>query len=153
MADIKLTFSEMLIAAQVGVMRQVQNMKYKRHNAHGTSGNDWQIHIEGCLGECAVAKYLGLYWAGALGDLRAGDVNDLQVRTRSSHSYDLILHKSDSDVAKFILATGKNGSYILHGWILGSKGKLPQYWNDPAGGRPAYFFPKEKLNDIDTLIW
>jgi hypothetical protein len=26
-----------------------------------------------------------------------------------------------------------------------------EYWADPAGGRPAYFFPREALHSIDTL--
>ena len=150
--DIKLSSTEMFLAAQVGVMRQIQNLNKGRKGAYGSgSNNDWQLHIEGAMGECAVAKAMGIYWNGAIGDLDAGDVGRLQVRTRSSHRYELILHKRDSDDDKYILVTGKNGQYRLHGWIKGNEGKNPDYWSDPAGGRPAFFVPQGELNDIVEL--
>ena len=150
--EISLTPYEMMTAAQVGVMRQVQNLKNGRQDAYGaTTFKGWQMHIEGAMGECAVAKALGLYWNGSIGNLSAADVGCIEVRTRSRHSYDLILHDRDNDDAFFILVTGANGRYKLRGYIRGHRGKDRKYWSDPAGGRPAYFVPQKELCDMDTL--
>ena len=147
MKKVNLTSWEMLLAAQAGVMRQVENLKIGRSAAHGAGDkNDWQLHIEGALGEYALAKHLGIFWDGK-GKLRAPDVGEMDVRTRSEHSYDLILHESDPDDRIFWLVTGKNGDYAIRGKIVGRDGKRPEYWKDPAGGRPAYFVPPSKLED------
>lgn len=60
-----LTPWEMMLAAQAGVMRQVENLKRGRAAFYGAGNlNDWQYHVEGCLGEFALAKFLGVYWSG-----------------------------------------------------------------------------------------
>lgn len=142
---IKLLSWEILIAAHAGCMRQVENLRSQRVPAYGAGKlADWQLHIEGVLGEYALSKYLNIRWEGK-GKLRAPDVGPVDVRTRSKHNYELILHKEDEDDRQFWLLTGTNGEYIVHGYILGSDGKREEYWKDPAGGRPAYFVPQDKL--------
>lgn len=145
MIQIQLTGTEIMQGATVGLMRQLQNLKQKRCPAFGAGTTaDWQLHIEGALGEMALAKYLNYYWGG-VGVLRNPDVFDNDVRTRSRHHYELILHDHDPDDRRFWLLTGTNGAYVVHGWILGRDGKQKDFWKDPAGGRPAYFVPQEKL--------
>jgi hypothetical protein len=141
-----LTPWEMLLAAQAGVMRQVENCKLRRtpHYSAG-SENDWQLHIEGCMGEFALAKFLGVHWTGK-GKLRAPDVGDVDVRTRSRDYYELILHDADPDDRVFWLLCGNNGQYSVKGWITGKDGKRMEYWKDPAKGRPAYFVPHNALH-------
>jgi hypothetical protein len=144
----------MMIAALVGVMRQVSALKNGRADAYGSDGKkDWQYHIEGCLGEYALARHLGLFWDGKIGDLSPGDVGKIECRTRSEDWHDLILHDTDKDpdTATFFLLTGRNGSYEIRGTILGSEGKQRRFWKDPAGKkdparkRPAYFVPQSEL--------
>lgn len=145
--DIELTSAEIMMAAQAGIMRQVENIKKKSQAYYGASTtSDWQLHIEGCLGEFALSKFLNVWWGGK-GDKRGCDVGVYDVRTRSSHSYDLILHENDPDDRVFWLVTGVNGSYKVHGWILGKNGKQEKYWADPAKNRPAFFIPSSELND------
>ena len=150
---IVLSPAEILLAAQVGVMRQVQNLKNGRRQGHRHDpGSDWQDHINGALGECAAAKWLGLYWHGRLGALGRADVGDLEVRTGSRASDRLILREGDADDRAFILATGLNGRYVIRGWIRGRDGKRPKWWHEPAGGRPGCFFvPQSALADPATL--
>ena len=145
--EVKLTSSEMLIAAQSGVIRQVENISKKRKAAHGAgSKNDWQLHIEGCLGEMALSKYLDVYYSGK-GKFRAPDVGVVDVRTSTSHNNRLILHKEDPDERVFYFVTGVNGEYRIQGWILGKDGKQDKFWTDPRTGRPAYFIPVSELNE------
>jgi hypothetical protein len=141
---IKLTPWEMLLAAQAGIMRQVDNLHKKRQAYYGAGTvNDWQLHVEGCLGEYALAKYLGVNWSGQ--GFRGGDVGAFEVRTRSKDYYELILHPDDHDEKHYWLLCGCNGTYTIKGWILGRDGKRKDYWKDPAGGRPAFFVPQSAL--------
>ena len=149
---VDLTPSQIFQGANAGVLRQVQNIKKNRTPRYGSgSQNDWQLHIEGCLGELALASYLGLFWDANLGMLSRGDVGDLEVRTRSKHYYDLIIHDGDKDTSKYVLVTGVNGSYQIHGWLWGFEGKRKEYWSDPAGDRAAYFIKKSNLRSLDTI--
>lgn len=146
--ELKLMPHEMHIASMVACLRQTENLYAGRKDAHGASGNDgegWGLHILGCLGEMAVAKALNIYWNGALGNLDADDVGEWQVRTRSEHHYDLIVHDSDPDDKRFVLVTAKPPLFRIHGWILGVKAKEKQFWKDPAKGRPAFFVHKLAL--------
>ena len=150
MIEVRLTLAEMQIAAQVGIQRQIQNLKTGAVPAYGAgSKNDWQLHVEGALGEMALAKCLGVYWDGK-GKMRAPDVGECDVRTRSKHSYDLIIHDRDDDDRYIYLLTGGNGQYIFHGGIYARDAKQKRYWKDPAGGRPAYFVPQAHLQNPST---
>jgi hypothetical protein len=145
---------ELHIASMIAVMRQIMNLEDGRRDAYGAKNDasGWGLHIQGACGEMAVAKTLNRYWNGALGDLKASDVGRYQVRTRTSHSYDLIVHPSDPDDSAFILVTGVPPHFQVHGWMLGWAAKLECFWNDPAGGRPAFFVPKKHLVPIEDLI-
>ncbi len=149
---IKLTTKEIICGATMGVLRQVENLKLGRAPAHGAgASNDWQIHIEGCLGEFAAAKELGRFPFG-MPVFRGSDLGgNLEVRTRSASWYDLILHPEDHDDARYVLVTGVNGEYDVRGWILGRDGKLDKYWADPAGGRPAFFVPQKALQPLSAI--
>jgi len=151
--DIKLTAYEMLIAAQGGIMRQIENIKKSAEPYYGVSNtNDWQLHIEGCLGEFALAKFLNVWWGGK-GNKRSPDVGIYDVRTGSSHNYCLILHPNDPDDRIFWLVTGINGSYKVQGWMYARDGKKDEYWKDLGNGRPAFFVPTSKINDPGDMRW
>lgn len=152
--DIKLTPSEVMQAAMAGVMRQVQNIKAGRRARYGAgNANDWQLHIQGCLGEFAVAKALGIFWSGNHGNLDAADVGDLQVRTtRYGNNPFLRLQKADNDDDVFILCSGVNDAFKLHGWMHGRDGKLDKFWGDKwNNGRKAFWVPNHLLNDMNEL--
>ena len=149
---IQLTPAEIFQGAVAGVMRQTQNIQRQNHGAHGVSDqNDWQLHIEGCLSEFAVAKYLNVFWSGKLGIYTPGDVGSIEVRSSQKYENSLIVRKGDLDQAKFVFLTGVNGSYLIHGWITGSEAKQDRYLRSPNNREPAYFVPKNKLQKIETL--
>lgn len=144
---------EMIVAASMGILRQVENLKRGRTPAHGSGkASDWQLHVEGCLGEYAAAKALGVF-PGGFARFRGADLEcRLEVRTRSEDWHDLILHDGDDDDSRFVLLCGRNGEYEVVGWILGRDGKDPAYWKDPAGGRAAYFVPQGELESIQGAL-
>ena len=147
MTEVRLSYAEILQGAMVGVMRQIQNLKAGRTHAHGAAPDKgWQMHLEGALGEMALAKHLDVY-VGGTGVLRGPDVGDCDVRTTAGADNRLILHPDDPDERVFWLLTGQNGKYTVRGNILGAEGKQQKWWKDPVGGRPAYFVPQGELNN------
>lgn len=156
MIEINLTASELMLAAQAGVMRQVENVARKQgQNTHGyDERNPWQVHIEGCCGEMAVSKALNQFWKGK-GIRGETDVGDDDVRTRPRHDSELILHRSDASHRIFWHVTGQNGSYRIHGWTYAKDGKNEEYWGDPVGiNRPAFFVPNKILiSPEDHPLW
>lgn len=141
---IKLTSYEIIQGALSGILRQVENLKNGRVPAHGAGDyNNWQIHVEGALGELALAKYLRVYWSGK-GEFRGGDVGSLQVRTSGYHNGHLLLHHEDNDDDQFWFVTGVNGVYVVRGWIYGFDGKKEEFWREDTG-RPAFFVPQSAL--------
>lgn len=145
MTEIVLDWSEMILAAQAGVLRQVENIKKGVKPAYGAGNEkDWQYGIEGAMGEFALAKYLGVFWHGK-GKMWGDDVGSYQVRTSSRNNGDLILHPKDDDEKIYWLVTGLNGKYWIRGYIKAKDGKLDKWWRDPAGDRPAFFVPQSEL--------
>ena len=144
---VQLSPSEIYSAALAGVLRQVQNLQKNRTPAYGIDDNShWQAHIEGALGEMALAKHLGIYWSGK-GELRDPDVGLVDVRTTTHENGCLILHEADDDHRKFYLLIGCNGRYNVFGWMFGLEGKQQRFWRDPTGNnRHAFFVPQSALN-------
>lgn len=150
--NVILNSAEILLGAQVGIMRQIYNLKKGYNERYGAnSKNAWQNHIEGALGELAVAKTLGIYYPVQVGDLGAGDIGKLEVRTTPYANGSLRLHRADKDGRVFVLVTGLNGAYKVRGWMLAKLGKDECWWGEMVKGRPAFWVPQDQLNPIHTL--
>ncbi len=151
--DVVLHWSEMYAASMVGVMRRVENIRVGRRDRYGRVDSVWDADIEGACGEKAVAKFLGLYWSGDIGVLKATDVGPIQVRTARDHNRRLILHPGDSDDQVWVLVTGLAPELKIQGWCYGFEGKLDRFWTHPFGARePAFYVPSDELRDITQLV-
>ena len=103
--EVTLTKSEASMASHVGWMRHLVSVLKGLEDKNGCDGK-WDRHIEGACGELAVAKALGIYWDGSVNTFHsAGDVGNIEVRTRSRHDYDLIVRPSDHLERRFVLVT------------------------------------------------
>lgn len=158
-----LSTAKMAFVATAGIMRQINGIRKSREPNYKI-GNllNWQIHIEGCMGEFCVAKYLNRFWCGKLGDISPGDVGPVEVRTAGAtitewkmadiHKRRLCCHKPDLDDSPFVHVTGINGRYRLRGWLYGREVKLDEYYEDPTGtDRFAYYAPNNKLRSPKSL--
>lgn len=151
---ITLTTAETYHAAMIGITRQVTNLRDCRTDAYGAEKDvGWQLHCEGACGEQAFAKFFGLYWSGAIGDLKADDVGYFQVRTNSRNNGDLILHYNDPDDRIFVLLTGLAPTYTVRGWLWGAEGKDDRWWREsaPGKGRAAFFVPQSALKPMSAI--
>ena len=108
------------------------------------------------MGEVAVAYYLGLeshLFTEQTAKRGTPDLpGDIEVKTRSRHSYDLIVQRNERPDKKLVLVTIQGSTIFLHGWCVAGDVMREEFWADPAGGRPAFFVPKQHLSDIAHLV-
>jgi hypothetical protein len=136
------------MAASVGLRRQVSAISANRKDRHGLNPDDgWRVHIEGACGELAAAKFLGRYWDGSVDTFRSlPDLGNVEIRTRSKHSYDLIIRDDDDPQKFYVLVTGTAPFYRVRGWIKGENARKDE-WKQTHGGREAaWFVPASALN-------
>lgn len=149
---VNLAYWEVFQAAMVGVSRRIDNLRKRNvSEVYGQPAEPWWTDINGACGELAVARWLNVFWSGQLGNYRARDVGPLQVRTARRDTGRLVLHDRDADDHVFVLVTGEAPDYTLRGWIVAADGKVPEYWEDPSTGRPAYFVPQDALRPMAEL--
>jgi hypothetical protein len=113
------------------------------------------MHKLGALGEVAVASHLNLeehLFSETTPQRGSCDLpGDIEVKTRSRHYYDLIVQRDERQDKKLVLVTVENNQIFIHGWCIAGDVMKTEYWSDPAGGRPAYFVPKNVLRSMDEL--
>lgn len=145
-----LTSYEIWMAGSVGLSRNINSLKRGSKNTYGLEGlNDWQIHIEGALGEIALAKTLGMYWDGSVDTFKnKGDVGILEVRTTSKHTNCLLLREKDDPKKIYWLVTGICPTYRIQGWLKGEDGMKSEFFRQDVR-YPAWFVPIDKLNTPD----
>jgi len=154
MIAVTLNSYELAQAGTTGLLRNIAALKRGYKNKNETA--NWQNHVEGACGEVAVAKLLGKYWGGSINTFKEGgdlDATGWEVRTRSSHHYDLIIRKDDADDRVFILVTGNAPNYQVHGWILGADGKHPKYYKEHPVIGQRFFVPQADLISLGSLKW
>lgn len=102
----------------------------------------------------AFAKFVNKYWNGSVNTFKnGGDVGRFQVRTRSDHSYDLIIRPDDRDSDYFILVTGQAPVFRVRGFILAADAKRMSECIQTYGGRPpAWFIPADRLFRIASAF-
>jgi len=147
-----MTWPEVFEASQTGVMRMIRALQDNRKDAHGFKGDGWGIHIEGAIGERALAKYLGVYWDATVNTFKnQPDSAGCEVRTASEDNYSLIIREDDPTGSIFVLLVGKVPQFRVAGWIHGVDGKQQQWIRNPGEREPAWFVPQKELNTMDTF--
>lgn len=154
MKGVNLEWFEVSRAALVGVSRNVEALRKSLTNKMPTNQRDWDIHILGALGECAFAKATNRYWNGSVNTFKSGgDIGEcIQIRTRSKHSYDLIVRDEDKDGDVFVLVTGGPLEFRVQGWIRAADAKRREYRANYGNYGEAYFVPKDELRPIERLV-
>ena len=151
------TPEERQAAMEEGMRRQAVNeaKRLRGRNGGASFGSKaLDIHLLGAAGEMAVASYLGMkheLYKEVEAKRGSDDLPGIDIKTRSKHSYDLIVQKQENPGKKFVLVTIENQQTLLHGWCYGRQAMDVRYWADPARGRPAFFMPKENLHPMETL--
>ena len=151
------TEEEKSLAMEEGMRRQRVN---EARGLRGRNGGAWKgskaldIHLLGAAGEMAVASHLGMkdfLYKETQAKKGSDDLPGIDIKTRSKHSYDLIVQKREDPRKKFVLVTIENQKTLIHGWCYGHEAMKEEFWADPARGRPAYFVTKEHLHSMESL--
>lgn len=151
--EVTLTAAEMREAGRVGVARHVSAIRRGLADKHGARGDGWGLHIEGAAGEIAAARALGVQWCGGIDTFKSvgGDLGfGVEVRTRSAHTYDLIIRTDDRD-GPYVLVTGRCPTFRVHGWITRTEAERPEWWRDYGGREWAWFVPSAWLHPMEKL--
>ena len=144
-------------AMEEGLRRQRVN---ESKALRGRNGGAWkgskalEIHLLGAAGEVAVASYLDMkehLFKETEARRGSDDLPGMDIKTRSKHSYDLIVQKREDPQKRFVLVTIQDQKTLLHGWCYGHEAMQEQFWADPAKGRPAYFVPRSVLRSMESL--
>jgi hypothetical protein len=151
--EVNLNKYEMVMASQIGLERKLLAIEHGHKDNHGFEGPGWNEDIEGACGEMAVAKYLGVYWAGGMGDeFKSPDLGDkIQIRTTPRHDGSLIVRKDAKDEHIYVLVTGEAPNFFLRGFISAADAKRDEFVRAPNGRPPAWFVPQYALSSIDGL--
>ena len=144
--NVSLSVQEMASAAMVGVRRKVMSLNRKDNT--GVEKSNWTNEIEGAMGECAVAKGLGIYWSPEVNVFKVPDVGMLHVRQTNHERGRLIVRPDDPD-GVYVLVRGSLGSYEIVGWKYSSECRQDKYLASP-NGRPAAWFVDD-LEPIEAL--
>ena len=151
------TPEERQAAMEEGMRRQAVNeaKRLRGRNGGASFGSKaLEINLLGAAGEMAVASYLGMkheLYKEVEAKRGSDDLPGIDIKTRSKHSYDLIVQKQENPDKKFVLVTIENQQTLLHGWCYGRQAMDARYWADPARGRPAYFVPQSALHPMEAL--
>ena len=103
----------------------------------------------------AAAKALGLYWGGSVDTFKKEmDLDNLEIRTRSRHSWDLLVRPYEADDRWYLLVTGEAPNFRVIGVMRGKEAKQPQWLQNHGDGKykPAYFVPKDQLIPIERVL-
>jgi len=150
---ISLTWYEEQMATGVGRFRQSRAIKLGLKQDKNFNHDALSAHILGACAELAVAKVLGICFSGTIGTFKEPDLpHEIEVRCRSKIWHDLPIYEKDKDNRRFVLVTGKNPNFLVHGWADGSFRK-PEFWRILDRNRPAIWaIPKSRLHPIVSLM-
>jgi hypothetical protein len=151
---VRLTWSEVMLAGEAGLMRQVDNLKNGRRQTFAIPDpeEEWRRDIEGACAEMAFAKFGDRFWSGAIGNFKVADVGPFEVRSTGYENGCLPINKKNNPDRLFILAVGRAPVFRLAGWIKGSDAQRVEWWREPpAVPFAAWFVPQANLHPMDSL--
>jgi hypothetical protein len=149
---IELTRDEMMMAANGGVLRQIDAL-LKRRQDQFRPPDPWKNHIYGALGEMALAKARDHYWFPAYdhpSKVEADVGKNWQVRSHDRPNGELIVRERDRDDQAFVLAVLDDLPTVkLIGWIWGRDAKQDRFARPADAGKPpAWFVPQAALSPL-----
>jgi hypothetical protein len=166
---VPLTRRQVAMAQRAGELRQKEAEENRRVMGHAEEAqpdfDPLACNLMGTFSECAFSVFSGIRWDPLLDQLQDEegrnypDVGPFEVRGARSHDRRLILHKPWSPQNKggdhpdrpYVLVTGEPPNDLaIRGWILGKDGMNDDWWEDPVGGRPAFFVPHKPMLPMRT---
>jgi hypothetical protein len=147
---ITITLAEMLHGATVGTIRHFEAQVAKRTPNHKFMNKDpLAAHIQGAIGELVVAKCRDRYYFPTVNNFKEADIGEnVQVRLRTKHEWEMIVRNDDNPDHIFVHVTGEGPQYRIHGWAYGRDVMLPEYRQNHGNRVESWFVPAKVLRPI-----
>lgn len=116
---VTLAWDDVRYAAHVGVRRRVESLEKRFEPRNGSplySPTHWSQDIDAACAELAVAAYLDHAWTGERSQALFDVAPNIQVRHTWHDDGCLIVRPRDRD-GRYVLVTGHDGDFDLHGWM------------------------------------
>jgi len=156
--SVQLTPAELADAIAFGREIYAQSRQKQRVKKELTTMNAALASQLGAVGECAVAKALGVVWPKHIDTFTEADLpHNIEVRQQSYPHYKLRVRHHDAPARRVVSVIVPpdfgDGRYVIPGWINAVHGKKPEYLCDPNGdGRPLYLVPLKKTHGMSSLV-
>jgi len=142
---VRLTQNQFLLAALVGLVRQIAASEKGQADKFEGAGDRWATDIEGACAELAAAKGLGIFWPALVAPGKtASDLVGWEIRWTARADGCLIVRPRDDPERRYLLVTGARGSYELRGWIHGREARRDE-WRREDG---VWFVPQAALEAV-----
>jgi hypothetical protein len=154
---VELSDEELMLFGTIGAQRAAKCISRKAQAKEGAEdAGDWQMVIEGVLGEGAAAKHYKTYIT-AMGGYGYIDIGGMyEVRVSKDHAQELRIKPEDKNHLPYIYLTGVNGKYVIRGWIHGKDAKRKEWFRDyKRPGHKVYWVPHSKLrspSEVPTVL-
>jgi hypothetical protein len=153
---ISLSDEEMEWVRETASRRHFNSIRDGRCDMYGAVGSSQEEglkkHLLGAAGELAFAKAIGVKWEATVDTFKSPDVCGVQVRTRSSTDWDLLVRKGDKDNELFALVVGTPPKLRVVGGMRACKAKKEKFLGNHGNHGRAYFVPQDKLGSIEDMI-
>ncbi|WP_439372946.1 hypothetical protein [Bradyrhizobium sp. DASA03120] len=146
--EVRLSSSELISAAMVGVVRRVTSIQRGHNKSKHAEKSDWQTDIDGAAAEMAVAKALGTYWEATNQSFKNPDLLNLQIRSTNWCDGHLIIRPNDSESERFVFVVASPPLYRIMGWITGRDARVEKFWREDKNG---WWVPASELHGFSTL--
>jgi len=162
MITVRLTPNMTDYADNVGALRRSRAFLNRFKNVNGLTGTfDHLLAIDrlGARCEAAGKVYLNpIHWNACTDRFKgAPDLGRfVDVKGIGRRGLRMPVQKDDPDDFAFLLISAeRHPDCDILGWLWGREAKDQRFWDDPHGGRPAYFVPEEwpggKLREPEEL--
>lgn len=159
--DITLNVDDMAAALRLATERLVQSWRAGRRDAvwdKDSAISELIPHFAGSCGEIALAKILWVYcpmtvnnFSGMDPDLKLPNGMQIEVRARTSPTYELKVVDKDRDDRAYVLVRGLAPRLQAVGWLWGHEAKREEWRSNPGGFGHAFFVPDGALRPIEEL--
>ncbi len=165
---IRLTPEQLEYAHEMGLQRQQNAIANRRKQRGGGDGNfgGFRDHREKCCAEYACSIYWKVPWSPTIGQaggtknpngdlcifLEAGGLW-IEIRHSTHDNAGLIYYpRRDKGDRPYVLVTGKEGSYSIHGWLVGWDCLRLGKWQEGRGDQNRWLrVPHRELNSLGLL--
>lgn len=148
-----LSWSEVMLAINAGVMRRVYAVKSGKAGVYGARDESvWDNDINGAIAEMGCAKWANVFWNGTVGVTTSPDVGKWQVRSKVIKGHRLVVRPSDNDGDVFVSVLVQIPNVVLCGWLFGRDAKRSE-WLQTFEPKPAMYFVEDQfLRPMDELL-